>query len=1019
MKSVLFHKAFLSAIILTAAVSCIRDDMSPSVGPGETVEIVINTDLPGYSAPASRALADENGTEAPMVLVFTGNDKSTATFTQAARSVYRTASDGTVERFVTLVRSSAQCHLLLVFNPPGNKYFDGAAGVLYDFSEVNLRSSLTGKTFREAVELLRTPPLDDDSDGFLTGRPFAAGSDKLPMAGYYALDKIDHTTVIGTAALPVNAVRSVAKVWVTVDPVLTDFTVQYVGVIEAHDNGTFYRDLTSLQDDPSNRTDYLSNRTDNGITGMAAAVSNSTENNPLYLYESDKNAGTMLVMKGTLGGQDYFYKMAFVDGETLLDIVRNTVYKFTVKSISPGYGTLAEAIAAPAGNIYYEVVTGAFAYEIISNEKYYMALSNSSVLVYDDSSGEMVLEEAVVVTTDALAGDITPGTITCSGGVTLVFPASGQIDLATAPGNIGETKISVKMAARQTSGTIELTLGEHSRTIEVQRFENILCSGIVAFPHDDYVRCEITSHGENDWLAVSIDGLSRVVNDITLVSPTTLSVVPYPNLRRFPQTGGELYLARASNPNARIKVYLTQERLTYVMQPPANSYIVHPEIRTVIGIPVWDQVGKAMAGVGGGIPVGGIGDAVLPADWLKLNGAASWGVAQLWSDVPIDGNNSVAEIVYMGDMSQDIDGVTEYQDVVIFPGYHEGNTVVILFRDMNGDGRYDPSAGDQVVWSWHIWNTRYNPDITGITKPSSPAENRRIVMDGGSVYLHHTGYARSNIFMDRNLGAANVSLNPDNTVKHDTDAEKLNTCGLLYQHGRKDPVCGAFRFVDGDDTGTDSYDRVVYNDNNELVEMKYEGVTVTNNLINSIVNPFVFYTNQSEPWGWYTNVSEGQNMYLWGGGSTHTTAAKTVFDPCPPGWKVPDGSIERGDMTYSPWMHAGLSVNTQHLPYSDFTSAVGYRGYSFDTYSYYNLGWYPASGFRDGLTSVGSGLGRVNYISKHGSYHTANTVDYQPTPSSTKYLQTNMFYFRVNAELVSPNYMIQKANGAAIRCVAE
>ena len=38
----------------------------------------------------------------------------------------------------------------------------------------------------------------------------------------------------------------------------------------------------------------------------------STENDPVYLYESDMRNNTHLIIQGAYGGRDYFYKMAIV-----------------------------------------------------------------------------------------------------------------------------------------------------------------------------------------------------------------------------------------------------------------------------------------------------------------------------------------------------------------------------------------------------------------------------------------------------------------------------------------------------------------------------------------------------------------------------------------------------------------------------------------------------------------------------------------------------------------------------------
>ena len=108
--------------------------------------------------------------------------------------------------------------------------------------------------------------------------------------------------------------------------------------------------------------------------------------------------------------------------------------------------------------------------------------------------------------------------------------------------------------------------------------------------------------------------------------------------------------------------------------------------------------------------------------------------------------------------------------------------------------------------------------------------------------------------MDRNLGAIRA------VPALESDLESARTYGVLYQWGRKDPMPGS---ADG------SYEEAntIFNADGYTIPLgKEDG----GSLANSIANPSTFY----------------RKMYLenglWG------PSTKTIYDPCPKGWKVPD-----------------------------------------------------------------------------------------------------------------------------------
>jgi hypothetical protein len=198
--------------------------------------------------------------------------------------------------------------------------------------------------------------------------------------------------------------------------------------------------------------------------------------------------------------------------------------------------------------------------------------------------------------------------------------------------------------------------------------------------------------------------------------------------------------------------------------------------------------------------------------------------------------------------------------------------------------------------------------------------------------------------MDRNLGATRASTGYGKGT------------GLFYQWGRKDPFPATGDPDEGDFTAV--------------------GSDATVGTIDyTIKNPTIFITNNGN---W---LYRGHDNTLWGDNST-----KTVYDPCPEGWRVPsfnnDGEITDED---SPWY--------------GFTNSNG------GTWSYgYTWGIsasYPAAGYR-----LGSSGGLYNQ-SNIGFYWGASIKN-----NSSAGLAFYSGYVNVSIDF-------DRADGISVRCVKE
>ncbi|MDR1918944.1 MAG: hypothetical protein LBQ65_04775, partial [Tannerellaceae bacterium] len=189
----------------------------------------------------------------------------------------------------------------------------------------------------------------------------------------------------------------------------------------------------------------------------------------------------------------------------------------------------------------------------------------------------------------------------------------------------------------------------------------------------------------------------------------------------------------------------------------------------------------------------------------------------------------------------------------------EGNAVVALKKQNTG----------QILWSWHIWVTHYQPD--DIQAQSANGEYYEPSAKG-SLYKY-----QDYLFMDRFLGATFTDGNNGDPqwIKSQwyKDTNQASTqllakaSGFFYQWGRKDPILTA---TYPDKSSTKLEDTPVYDANGNKINIPDCKLWLDSIKV-SIENPlrimyYSFY-NEARSWG--------------------TSKSKNIFDPCPEGWRVP------------------------------------------------------------------------------------------------------------------------------------
>lgn len=334
------------------------------------------------------------------------------------------------------------------------------------------------------------------------------------------------------------------------------------------------------------------------------------------------------------------------------------------------------------------------------------------------------------------------------------------------------------------------------------------------------------------------------------------------------------------------------------------------------------------------------------------------------SNTPLEGVTS-AKLIWQSEKNliTDIHYAPSKRIITVDLGAVSGNALVAA---INTTG--------EVVWSWHLWITDYNPEESLYTTEANAA---------GTVWK----------FMDRNLGA--LSRNPEGFDSH----------GLLYQWGRKDPFASpvsytnqdpyTYEYIDGQDGEPVYYDI----DNKEVPSFRLKAAR-NGSVELAVKNPDVFYINLKIPTGKYDEYEteiydqgdwgKPTDDNAWGGISMQ----KTVNDPCPVGYKVPVNDAS-GNTPYAWLKYASMKWDTTNY------------GATQDGQ------WFPATGTRvyegGGLDFTDPALGGNPY-----SGLWIGTMG-----SASEYSHYGQYMFIINGKRTFKVNKDSRSQGMSLRCVAE
>ena len=274
----------------------------------------------------------------------------------------------------------------------------------------------------------------------------------------------------------------------------------------------------------------------------------------------------------------------------------------------------------------------------------------------------------------------------------------------------------------------------------------------------------------------------------------------------------------------------------------------------------------------------------------------------------------------------------------------------ILFTTAPKSGNASVGVRDEtgrILWSWHIWVTDYDPSA--------------------GMYTYAPAAGAQWTFMDRNLGA--TSAKPGD----------FGAFGLLYQWGRKDPFTAAGGFSE-----TAPKERPLYDIEGHVLPSMSSLADGYGRLDLSIENPMTFYGTRYATADW----SEESDDDRWGG----VSFGKSVYDPCPVGWKVPVCDAQER----SPY---------GFITYDGSTWSESAHGLFCDG------GWFPAAGSRE------NGNGQLHCTGSYaglwiGTAGTANTDPVFPQ----LYGQYMMVMWDDHMLRTVKDY---RSQGLSVRCVKE
>ena len=319
-----------------------------------------------------------------------------------------------------------------------------------------------------------------------------------------------------------------------------------------------------------------------------------------------------------------------------------------------------------------------------------------------------------------------------------------------------------------------------------------------------------------------------------------------------------------------------------------------------------------------------------------------------------------------------LSGDKKYLEFVVdAENIRQGNAVVTVYS--NG----------AIMWSWHIWVTNYVPGDGDKTITNKQGNQYTIMpVNLGWCDGQRTDYAERTVqvrFKQTGTSAAPQII----TVKQNPHSISVPGNNTFYQWGRKDPFVGV---LDG------NISKPRYNGQGNLLSSQMQTGNWTNGtaIVQGIKDPsrFCSYSYMDNK---YYNLWNTRNT-TWG--VNGNTVEKTVYDPCPVGYKMPPSNAFTGFTT--------TGGTTQNLSQANVSGGFDAGWNFFCNPQKTDTVFFPASGNRSVTDANPSNAGAYGYYWTAGTGQVAQNVILR-------------YYLRFYSSEIRPTASTQGGYGFSVR----
>lgn len=352
---------------------------------------------------------------------------------------------------------------------------------------------------------------------------------------------------------------------------------------------------------------------------------------------------------------------------------------------------------------------------------------------------------------------------------------------------------------------------------------------------------------------------------------------------------------------------------------------------------------------------------------------------------------------------------------------------------------------DKIIWTWHVWITDYDPEeapaVQDTYSPYDPIRDCKITNAAGQEFIlqgQNLGWCSGDVDVYEGRSAI-VRITQASGLTREITLEQprveIESSGNnpFYQWGRKDPIPAAVNQNGG------IKNKTVYDGNNNELSNAFQTSSARYTIGQAIQNPNSFVCGAISNWIVAANGTAQNYCNLWNARLTSSSGsaigadykfAKTIYDPCPRGYRVPDPDVFTG-MTVDGGTYTQPLGNNSYFgtvynsPFTDNSGPRSIYGWVFYANPMSERGAYDpsggvyylrAGGHRQNSTLVPDAVGRVSYYwtCMPGSTSASGQQDKAYTPTlriDNGSIATTVMPVNATAQ--------SKTFGYAIRCIRD